>query len=357
MGEMTEKAVERTVAPPAADPSGDNRSLGASSLGSLVNAVGVYGIAVVFLALGALLQGTGVIRGFLSLQNMLNIVDAVALIGIVAAGMAFVTYSGQFADLSVPTTMGFTGYVCIEMLRYGFIPALAGALAVGLLIGLLNGLVVGKFKANPIIWTLAVNYVTMGVIRLIWVNKQIYPDMQGSGERAVSLFDAIYRLRFFHLIGLPVVILLVLVIVGQFVLTKTSFGVKLKLTGSSYRAAKFSGINVERLIVTAFVLTAFTATIAGLAVTSLSRVGAWYNGAGYDFKAVTAIVIGGMTLAGGRGSILGVLGGSLIIGILNNIMTLLGIGTFSQDMFRGAIFIVVVGINAKSLRSLGRDDA
>ena len=142
-------------------------------------------------------------------------------------------------------------------------------------------------------------------------------------------------------------------VVGQFVLTRTSFGVKLKLTGSSPRAAKLSGIAVERVILVSFVLAAFTATIAGLAVTSLSRVGAWYNGAGYDFKAVTAIVIGGMTLAGGRGTILGVLGGSLIIGILNNIMTLLGIGTFSQDMIRGAIFIIVVGINALSLRRLG----
>jgi ribose/xylose/arabinose/galactoside ABC-type transport system permease subunit len=106
-----------------------------------------------------------------------------------------------------------------------------------------------------------------------------------------------------------------------------------------------------------FALAALTATVAGLAVTSLSRVGAWYNGAGYDFKAVTAVVIGGMTLAGGRGNILGVLGGALIIGILNNIMTLLGVGTFSQDIVRGAIFILVVGVNALSLRRLGRDDA
>jgi ribose/xylose/arabinose/galactoside ABC-type transport system permease subunit len=340
-----------------APPEGDNRALGSSAAGRLVSAAGVYGIAVLFLLIGALLQFTGVIRGFLSVQNMLNIVDAAALVGIVAAGMAFVTYSGNFADMSVPTTMGFTGYICIELLRFGFLPALAGAIIVGLLIGLVNGFVVGKFKANPIIWTLAVNYVTMGVIRLVWVNKQIYPDMRGSGQDAVALFDGIYRLRFFHLIGLPVVILLVLVVVGQFVMTKTSFGVKLKLTGSSLRAAKYSGINVERMIMASFVLTAFTATIGGLAVTSLSRVGAWYNGAGYDFKAVTAIVIGGMTLAGGRGSILGVLGGSLIIGLLNNVLTLLGVGTFSQDMIRGAIFIVVVGINAKSLRSLGRDDA
>jgi ribose/xylose/arabinose/galactoside ABC-type transport system permease subunit len=335
----------------------DDRSLRAASFSRLVNTAGVYATAVLFLALGALLQLTGAIGNFLSPMNMLNIVDAVALVGIVAAGMAFVTYSGNFADMSVPTTMGFTGYICIELLRYGFAVALLGALAVGLLIGLLNGFVVGKFKANPIIWTLAVNYVTMGVIRLVWVNKQIYPDMVGSQAHAVSLFDAIYRLRFFNLIGLPLVILAVLVVLGQFVLTRTSFGVKLKLTGSSPRAARLSGIAVQRVVMLAFVLSAFTATIGGLAVTSLSRVGAWYNGAGYDFKAVTAIVIGGMTLAGGRGTIFGVLGGSLIIGIMNNIMTLLGIGTFSQDMIRGAIFIVVVGINALSLRKLGRDDA
>jgi ribose/xylose/arabinose/galactoside ABC-type transport system permease subunit len=335
----------------------DGRNLRENDLSRVVNAAGVYGIAILFLVLGAVLQFTGAINGFLSVQNMLNIADAVALVGIVAVGMAFVTYSGNFADMSVPTTMGFTGYVCIELLRFGFIPALIGALLVGLLIGLLNGYVVGKFRANPIIWTLAVNYVTMGVIRLIWANKQIYPDMRGSGQLAIGLFDDIYGLRFFNLIGLPLVMLIVLVIAGHFVLARTSFGAKLKLTGSSLKAARFSGINVERMITASFVLAALTATIGGLAVTSLSRVGAWYNGAGYDFKAVTAIVIGGMTLAGGRGTMLGVLGGSLIIGILNNIMTLVGIGTFSQNIVRGAIFIIVVGINAKSLRSLGRDDA
>lgn len=335
----------------------DKRSVAQSSLGKIMNTLGIYGIALLFLILGAVLQAFGVINNFLTGTNMLNIVDAVSMLGIVAVGMAFVTYSGHYADLSVPTTMALTGIVCVEMLKFGFIPAIIIATLVGVVIGLINAVAIGRFKANPIIWTLAMNYVTLGIIRLAWANKQIYPDMQASSQRASDLFDNIYRLRFFGSIGLPMVMLIILVIAFHFVFKRTRYGIQLKMTGAARNAAKFSGINVERTIGIAFLVCALTATLGGLSVTSLSRVGAWYNGAGYDFKAVTAIVIGGMTLAGGRGSIIGVLGGVLIIGLMNNIMTLLGIGTFSQDMIRGAIFIIVVGINAKSLRSLGRDDA
>lgn len=335
----------------------DSRSLAQSRFGKILNTAGIYGIAVLFLILGAILQATGTINNFLTAQNMLNIVDAVSLLGIVAMGMAFVTYSGHYADLSVPTTMALTGYVSVSMLRFGFWPAMIAAFVVGIFVGVINAIAIGKFKANPIIWTLAINYVSMGVIRLVWVNKQIYPDVIASTVQASDMFDNIYRLRFFDKIALPMVMLIILVVIFQFVLQRTQFGVQLKMTGAARTAAKFSGINVERVIGTAFIICAVTATLGGLTITSLSRVGAWYNGVGYDFKAVTAVVIGGMTLAGGRGSIIGVLGGVLIIGLMNNIMALLGIGTFSQDMIRGAIFIIVVGINAKTLRSQGRDDA
>ncbi len=335
----------------------DGRSVGSNRLGGIVNQVGIYGVALLFILLGAALQGAGIINNFLSAQNFFNIIDAVALLGIVAVGMAFVTYSGHYADMSVPTTMALTGIVAVEVLSFGFVPALLAALAVGLAIGLLNAVVVGKFKANPIIWTLAMNYVTMGIIRFVWVNKQIYPDMKTDDALTIALFDNIFRYRFFNVVGLPVVVMLAMLVLAHFLMTGTAYGAQLKLTGSARKAARFSGINVERVVGIAFILAAFAATVGGLTVTSLSRVGAWYNGAGYDFRAVTAVVIGGMTLAGGRGSIIGVVGGAFVIGLMNNIMTLLGIGTFSQDMIRGAIFIVVVGINAKSLRSLGRDDA
>ncbi len=335
----------------------DGRNLVSSRFGGLISRAGIYAIALLFVAAGALLQGLGVINNFLTTQNFFNIVDAVALLGIVAVGMAFVTYSGHYADLSVPTTMALTGIVAVELLRFGFLPALLGSFAVGLLIGAINATVVGRFRANPIIWTLAMSYVTMGIIRFVWVNRQIYPDMQTDNARTIALFDGIFRLRLFNAVGLPVLIMVVLMVLGHFVMTRTVYGAHLKLTGSARRTARFSGVNVERVVGIAFAVAALTATIGGLAITSLSRVGAWYNGAGYDFRAVTAVVIGGVTLAGGRGTIIGVIGGAFVIGLMNNIMTLLGIGTFSQDMIRGAIFIIVVGINAKSLRSLGRDDA
>ncbi len=335
----------------------DTRATSVNLFSKLMHYAGIYAVALMFLLIGIVLQGLGIINSFLTTQNLLNILDAVSMLGIVAVGMAFVTYSGQYADLSVPTTMALTGIVAVQMLKYGFFPALIAAVAAGLVVGIINAVAVGKYKANPIIWTLAVNYVTLGVIRLVWVNKQIYPDMIAKTQRASDLFDSIYRLRFFNKIALPLLMLVVLVFILNFIMKKTKYGMQLKMTGAAQKAAKFSGINTERVIGTAFIICALTATVAGLTITSLSRVGAWYNGTGYDFKAVTAIVIGGMTLAGGRGSIVGVLGGVLIIGLMNNIMTLLGVGTFSQDMIRGFIFILVVGINAKSLRSMGRDDA
>jgi len=341
------------------------RVLRFGAFASFINVFGVYLIAVFFLLLGVVLQSLGVIQNFISWSNFLNIIDNVSLLGIIAVGMAFVTYSGNYADLSVPTTMALSGIVAVEMLKYGFLPAILAATAIGLLIGLINAIVVGKLKANPIIWTLAVNYVTLGVIRLIWANKQIYPETITDNKEAIALFDGIFRHELAsNLFGnelldirLPTVLMVILMVLGQFILTKTSFGAQLKMTGSAKRAARFSGINVDYVVGMAFVLAAVTAIIGGLTITSLSRVGAYYNGTGYDFRAVTAIVIGGMTLAGGRGSMIGVLGGVLIIGFINNIMTLLGVPTLSQDMIRGLIFIIVVGISAKSLRSLGRDDS
>ena len=106
-----------------------------------------------------------------------------------------------------------------------------------------------------------------------------------------------------------------------------------------------------------FLAAAFCASIAGIFITSLNKLGVFYLGKGYDFKAVTAVVIGGMMLSGGRGNMLGVLGGVLVIGLLANIMTFMGINTFQQNIVTGAIFIAVVGLGQYRLRKRGKDYA
>lgn len=312
---------------------------------------GVYGIIIVLLFVGLFINPK-----FFSIGNFKNIIQAGAFLGILCAGMAFITYSGHFADMSAPITIALSGIIAVSCIKAGLLVALLAGTGAGLLVGLINGIVIGKFKANPIIWTLAMNFVVSGIIRWAYSNKQIYPDVESGGTVAGDMFTNISRT---YIAGIPlsVYIMIALLLIGQFILSKTRYGKQLKIIGSNMDTAKLTGISVERNIIIAYVLASFAAAIAGIFVTSFGKVGAYYNGEGYDFRAVTAIVIGGMTLSGGRGNMVGVLGGVLTIGLLSNIMTFIGIGTFEQQIVTGAIFILIVWINTNSLRKLGRDDA
>jgi ribose/xylose/arabinose/galactoside ABC-type transport system permease subunit len=328
------------------------RSRPLGRLGLVLSRLGIHVAAVAFLVVGVFVSPK-----FLTVANLLNVVDGVMLLGIVAVGMAFVTYSGHYADLSVPTTMAVTGIVAVEMLHFGFTAGLLAGLAVGLAIGAVNAVVVGRLRANPIIWTLAMAYVTKGLMRWIWLNRQIYPDVKGGETNAGHLFTELYRHHVLGQVTLPMVILLVAAVCGQYILTSTPFGQQLKLVGSNRAMARTSGVRVPRTVGFAFLLSAVTASVAGILITSLSKVGAYYNGEGYDFDAVTAIVIGGMTLSGGRGDVLGVLGGVLVLGLMSNLLTLLGVDTFSQRIVKGLVFLAVVWASGVVLRRLGRDDA
>lgn len=312
------------------------------------------GVYLVVLALA--LAGTLVSSRFLTGTNLLNVVDSVTLLGIVVTGVAFVTYSGHYADLSVPTTMAFAGVIAVELLHCGFGIALLAGLGVGLVIGLINAVVIGRWRANPIIWTLAMSYVTKGLMRWLWSNEQIYPEVKSGETGAGHLFVQLYRQELLGRITLPLLVLAALAIGAQFLLRRTTFGQQLKLVGSNLEAARLSGVRTARTVGMAFVLSALAAAVAGIFITSLAKVGAYYNGEGYDFDAVTAIVLGGMTLSGGRGDMVGALGGVLVIGLMGNLMTLAGIDTFSQRIIKGVVFIAAVGIGAVVLRRLGRDD-
>lgn len=321
--------------------------------------------------------GSGVSKGFLTPNNFLNILNAVSYLGIVAVGISFVIYCGQYGDLSSPMTMALSGVIAVEFMRYGMVPAFIAAICTGVIVGTINGFVVGKLRANAIVWTLAMNFILEGLVRWSYKGTQIYPDMATEKTYTTGFFlpmmfrldknimnidlpskaEAFNGLAVTYPLGVPLVLYVMIgaMIIGYIIQSTTIFGNKLKVVGSSYDVGKMSGINATRTIVFAFIMSSVFASIAGVFMTSLNQVGAFYIGQGYDFMAVTAIILGGMSLAGGRGSMLGVFGGVFTLGLISNILTLIGIGTFTQKMITGIIFITVVAVNARSLRKLGRD--
>jgi ribose/xylose/arabinose/galactoside ABC-type transport system permease subunit len=255
--------------------------------------------------------------------------------------------------------MGLSGIIAVSALPYGFAASLTAGIAVGVAIGLVNGLVVGYLRLNSIIWTLAMMSVLSGVIRKAYAGRQVYPDEATAAGRA---FLNLYHTQVFGWFPLPIALLVITAAAGTAIMWKTGFGARLKLTGSSYEVARMTGVHVQRTIMTAFVICSLSSSVAGILLTSFNRVGAQYIGKGYDFDAITAVVIGGMTLTGGRGSMPGVVGGVIAIALLNNIMSLVKIGdftigSFEKTIIQGAIFILVVGINSYVQRTSGVDDA
>ncbi len=331
-----------TLAPP-------RHRLASGHAASLLANGGVYGVVILLILYGCLKFHAK----FWAPENLVAMVLAVGLLGIVAVGVAFVTYSGHYADLSVPAIMAFSGIVAVSALRHGFAASLVCGIVAGLAVGAVNSLIIGWLRVNPIIWTLAMGAMLNGMILWLYSGQQVYPD---ENTRAGQLFLGSYSAR---CCGVPVIIIILaaMVAVGSFIMFNTRFGVQLRLIGSSYTVARLSGVPVRNHVAVAFLLSAFAAAIGGLLLTSFNKVGAAYIGAGYDFTAVTAVVIGGVTLAGGRGSIIGVLGGVLVIGLMQNILSLLGVGTFAKEIIQGVVYNVVVGTQAYYLRRMGRDDA
>jgi len=313
-----------------------------SHLGTL----GIYGVALLLLVIGRIVSAE-----FLTGENLLTILNSVALLGIVASGMAFVTFSGHVADLSLPSIMAFSGIMCVASLPLGLPLALLCGVLAGLLIGAMNGFVVGRFRANPILWTLAVAFFMEGFMRFTWSGNQVYPDTAPGSAGAA--FIGIFRTNIGAL-PLVVVVMLLMLGLGQLVMTRTRFGRETRFVGSSRAAAVTSGIHVRRVVLTNFLVAAFAASVAGIFITSMTKLGVFYLGQGYDFRAVTAVVIGGVMLSGGRGNMLGVLGGVLVIGLLTNIMTFMGITSFRQNIVTGVVFIIVVGLQQYRLRAGGR---
>jgi ribose/xylose/arabinose/galactoside ABC-type transport system permease subunit/ABC-type cobalamin/Fe3+-siderophores transport system ATPase subunit len=347
-------AADPGPAPPASPQCADGAH-GTTSPDEIGRATGARAWAIrLALVLALIVAARVVAPQFMSADNLLTVLQTVALLGIVSCGVCFVTYSGHYADLSAPSTMALAGIVSVSVLGHGIVAALAAGLAAGLAVGLVNGVAIGRLRVNPIIWTLATGAGVGGLIRWAYSGTQVYPD---AGTAAGRAFLGLYGIRLFGTVPVSVVVLGVVAAAAAVLLSRTRFGFHARLTGGAYEAARLSGVNTSVVVERAFLLSGAAAAIGGMLLTSLNKVGAPYVGQGYDFAAVTAVVLGGVGLAGGRGTVPGVLGGVMVIGVLRNVMNLLGWGAFHQDIAQGIVFIVVVGCASALARRKGRADA
>lgn len=275
---------------------------------------------------------------FLTGSNLLNILLQAASISIIAAGFTVVLVAGEI-DLSIGSLIGMTASVAaitIIQLEYPIIIGIVLALLTGLLAGLFNGYATVLFRIPSFIVTLAMLGIAQGAGLLM------------TNGRPVSGFPAEYSVIGQGKVGevpLPIIIAAAVFIVLHFLLTKTKFGVELYATGGGRKAAELAGIRVNRIIVISFAISGICGAISGIVLSSRLDAGNGNFGAGNLLDAVAAVVVGGASLTGGVGTVMGTLGGVLIIQTIRNGLVLLNVQAFWQQIAVGAIIVLAVIIN------------
>lgn len=299
-------------------------------------AVAVYVVLVVVCLLGLLLS-----PGFGTATNIINLLFAVSYLGIVTIGMTYVTLSGSFVDLSVGAIAAAAAIATVLLLPQGLLLAVLVGLLVGLVVGAVNGALVGHMRVNPVITTLATASVTTGVILTV-----------SRGEQAYARHDAFTSFGDLRPLGVPisVFILLFVVVVAHLHLSKTLFGRRLTGTGMNFEAMRLAGLRPGRVRAAALAFAGLAAALAGILLVASTESATSSLGATFAFDAITAVVVGGVLLTGGRGSVLGALGGVLLIGVLNNLMVLNGVAFPYQQVIKGAILLAAVALQVLALR-------
>ena len=278
---------------------------------------------------------------FLTMNNLLNVLRQVSINALIAFGMTFVILTGGI-DLSVGSILALTGAVTAGMMSGGLDPILAmilGAL-LGVLLGAINGLIIAKGKVAPFIATLA----TMTIFRGLTLVYTEGRPISGLGDSM-----AFQMLGKGYLFGIPVPVITMSIsfAVLYFILKKTTFGRRVYAVGGNEEASRLSGINVDRIKIYVYSLAGGLTAIAALILTSRLNSAQPTAGNMFELDAIAAVVLGGTSLTGGRGWIVGTLVGALIIGVLNNGLNLIGVSSFFQQVVKGAVILIAVLLDRK----------
>jgi|GEM_PF-43761 len=287
---------------------------------------------------------------FLSQRNLSNVTRDVAETGILAVGQMLVIIIGGI-DLSVGSVVALTATgVSFLLMRdlVAAIPAILIILSVGLFIGWWNGWTAERFKIPSFVTTLAMLSIARGIAH-VWSSDIAVPLSYGAGG-ADPLFGAIGE-RINGVFPVPAVIMFIVVIIMSLILHYTAFGRYLYAIGGNQTAANLSGVAVRRIKIFAFMLCGFFASMAGIMHAAQLNQGSPNEAVGYELNAIAAVVIGGASLSGGKGTIIGAVAGAFILGILDNMLSLNNVNSNVQLVTKGVLVVAAVALQKLKPRS------
>lgn len=300
------------------------------------------------IALVVLIIGVSTLNeNFFTLNNIFNILQQTSVNAIIAVGMTLVILTSGI-DLSVGSVFALTGAVAASIIGQEMNPfiAIVAALALGAFIGFGSGVIIAKGKLQAFIATLVMMLIIRGATQ---VYTQGSPIGLGMSDYAF-MFEWI---GFGRLLGIPmpVIIMAVVFMIAGYILKFTKLGRHIYAVGGNESATRLSGINVDRVKIIVYMISGLLCAIAAMIEVSRLSSAQPTAGMGYEMDAIAAVVLGGTSMAGGRGKIVGTLIGALILGFLNNGMNLLGVDAYYQMIVKGAVILLAVLIDNKTTRA------
>ncbi|MGH3086723.1 MAG: ABC transporter permease [Rubrobacteraceae bacterium] len=302
-----------------------------------------YVVFIAFLVIFAVFSVTLYDVGFLSVTNLLNVVVQTAIIAVMAVAVTFVISAAEI-DLSVGSVAGLASVTsALAVSQYGLLAGIAAGLLTGVVVGGINGLLVAAVGIPSFLVTLGMLGIAVG--SAMWITESApipivndtFNNIFGSGQ-----------------IGpVPVLLLwvVVLFVAGHVILRKTAYGRQVLATGGNESAARFSGVNTRRIKFYVLLASGTVASLAGMLYAGRLQSGRFSWGEGDELSVIAAVILGGTSLFGGYGTVVGSVLGALLVGLINNGLTLMGLQLSQQEIVRGAIIILAVALAGKGIGS------
>ncbi|GAA3523603.1 ribose ABC transporter permease [Amycolatopsis ultiminotia] len=306
----------------------------------------VFGLVLVFAAAIVFSPHHNGDLVFLDSGNLFNVVRAISEIGIIAVGMTLVILVGGI-DLSVGSVVGLASVGVAELLTandWGLVPAVLLILALGLVFGVLQGIASARFRIQAFIVTLAGMQIARGLARM-WSGGEGVSITYGDGPgQAPVPFSLLGERTFGGVVPIPALLFVVVAALAVLLLRASAFSRHVYAIGGNEKAALLSGVPVTRVKVAVFGLCGLLAALAGIVHAGQLNFGGPNDGTGYELNAIAAVVIGGTSLSGGRGSVFGTVAGALLVGVLDNILQLNDIDSNVQLIVVGVVIVLAAGL-------------